>query len=409
MDTAAAVQERYSAASKTMEVALCCPVTYQGKYLSVIPEEVVEKDYGCGDPTPYIKEGDVVVDLGSGTGKICFIASQIVGPKGKVIGVDRNQDMLAVARRNQPIVAERIGYNNVQFVNGNIEDLALDLDALVQWVQNHLSAPAMTSSHWKQKRPTAPRSTPNCNESVDAVVSIAYLILCPMRIDSNCCTRLYRIVRNGGLVSISDIVCDEDVPEDMKRDPDLWSGCISGAFREDLFVKAFAEAGFHGVRIVKRDAQPWQVVRNIEFRSVTVVAYKGKAGACLEGFHAVLYRGPWLRVTDDDGHTLVRGERMAVCAKTHALLTRDPYANDVVSIPPHYAVAADAMQPFPCDAGSVIRTAAETKAKRAGGVAAAASDAQPTAACAPGACCAPASAAAAAAAAAAAGGKPRCC
>jgi hypothetical protein len=75
---------------------------------------------------------------------------------------------------------------------------------------------------------------------------------------------------------ISDIVSDEDVPERLKQDLDLWSGCISGSFREDLFLEAFEQAGFYGVSLLERQQDPWRTVEGIEFRSVTVVAYKGK-------------------------------------------------------------------------------------------------------------------------------------
>ena len=95
--------------------------------LEIIPNEVIEKDYGCGDPSQYLKAGETVLDLGSGTGKICFIASQVVGPEGKVIGVDMTDDMLEVARRNEPIVADKIGYSNVEFRKGRIQDLGLDI------------------------------------------------------------------------------------------------------------------------------------------------------------------------------------------------------------------------------------------------------------------------------------------
>src|SRR5467141_3029666 len=124
------VRERYAAGAKERADKLCCPVDYESEYLKAIPQEVVERDYGCGDPTRYLREGEVIVDLGSGTGKICFIAAQIVGPKGKVIGVDMTDEMLEVARRNAPIVAQRIGYANVEFHKGRIQDLALDLEKL---------------------------------------------------------------------------------------------------------------------------------------------------------------------------------------------------------------------------------------------------------------------------------------
>ncbi len=130
MPAETAVKQRYAAAAKAPEAALCCPVDYDRRYLEIIPAEVIEKDYGCGDPSRYVKPGETVLDLGSGTGKICFIAAQVVGPQGRVIGVDMTDEMLAVARRNAPVVAERLGYANVEFRKGRIQDLALDLDLL---------------------------------------------------------------------------------------------------------------------------------------------------------------------------------------------------------------------------------------------------------------------------------------
>src|SRR6195256_7066869 len=124
------VRKRYAAGARVTEAKLCCPVDYKTEYLKVIPLEVIERDYGCGDPSKYLRAGETVLDLGSGTGKICFIAAQIVGEKGKVIGVDMTDEMLEVARRNAPIVAERIGYANVEFRKGRIQDLALDLEKL---------------------------------------------------------------------------------------------------------------------------------------------------------------------------------------------------------------------------------------------------------------------------------------
>src|SRR5256712_10687862 len=124
------VRLRYAAGARERADKLCCPVDYKSEYLKVIPREVIERDYGCGDPSRYLREGETVLDLGSGTGKICFIAAQVVGRKGKVIGVDMTDEMLAVARRNAPVVAEKIGYANFEFRKGRIQDLALDLEKL---------------------------------------------------------------------------------------------------------------------------------------------------------------------------------------------------------------------------------------------------------------------------------------
>src|SRR6516162_3777055 len=89
-DVEQAVRDRYAEAAKKIERELCCPVSYDPKLLEVIPNEVLACDYGCGDPTRYLRASDTVLDLGSGSGKICFLASQIVGPTGKVFGVDMN-------------------------------------------------------------------------------------------------------------------------------------------------------------------------------------------------------------------------------------------------------------------------------------------------------------------------------
>lgn len=124
------VLERYSAGAESRQADLCCPVDYDQELLVILPQEIIEKDYGCGDPSRYVKKGDVVLDLGSGSGKICYMAAQLVGVKGKVIGVDMNDDMLALARKYQNEMTEKLGSNRVEFVKGQIQDLALDLTAM---------------------------------------------------------------------------------------------------------------------------------------------------------------------------------------------------------------------------------------------------------------------------------------
>jgi len=357
----AVVRERYSAAARQSEAALCCPVEYDQRYLEAIPAEVLERDYGCGDPSQHVAAGETVLDLGSGGGKICFIASQIVGPEGKVIGVDCNDDMLQLARSAQPLVADNIGFSNVEFRKGRIQDLKLNLDLLDRRLNEH---PVSSAADWLRLgdhadhlRATAPLVE---DDSVDVVVSNCVLNLVHEADRRQLFAELYRVLKRGGRAVISDIVCDEDVPEHLQRDPKLWSGCISGAFREDRFLEEFQEAGFYGIEILARQAEPWARVEGIEFRSVTVRAFKGKDGPCLDARQAVIYNGPWQRVVDDDGHVLVRGRRMAVCDKTFQIYSRAPYAEQITPIPPAQPVPLEQAPEFDCHA-SAVRSPRETK------------------------------------------------
>jgi SAM-dependent methyltransferase len=338
-ETDAAVRERYSAAALEREAALCCPVEYDPQYLQIIPQEVLDRDYGCGDPSRYVREGDTVLDLGSGAGKICFIAAQIVGPKGAVIGVDMNDEMLGLARASVPQIVEALGYANVRFCRGRIQDLALDLDALDAWLAEH---PVHDTREWAVLEEESARlrsSTPMiADDSVDLVVSNCVLNLVREEDRRQLIEEIYRVVKVGGRIAISDIVSDEEVPESLKRDPDLWSGCVSGAFHERAFLRAFEEAGFYGIAIDHWEQEPFAVIEGIEFRSVTVTAQKGKEGPRLDANQALIYRGPWKSVQDDDGHTLHRGERTAVCEKTFRLLSGEPYTGETLPISPKISV-----------------------------------------------------------------------
>lgn len=361
MKTESIVKERYAGGANAREEALCCPVEYDAKYLEVIPEEVIERDYGCGDPSQYVKEGEIVLDLGSGTGKICFIASQVVGETGRVIGVDMTDDMLEVARRNQPIVAERVGYDNVEFRKGRIQDLALDLEALdtrlaekpVSDANSYLEMEEL-AGELKVKQPLVE------SESVDVVVSNCVLNLVSKKIRRQMFAEIHRVLKRGGRAVISDIVCDEEVPQDLQDDAELWSGCISGAFLEDEFLQAFEDAGFYGVRILKFDKEPWQTVKGIEFRSMTIEAYKGKEGICLERNQAVIYKGPFKKVLDDDGHAMERGKRYAVCDKIFHIYQSECYAGMFEFIDPRTPIPKEEAGLFDCSK-TVVRNPRVTK------------------------------------------------
>lgn len=356
-----AVKERYAAGAQAQEAALCCPVQYNPQYLKIIPDEVIERDYGCGDPSQYLHPGETVLDLGSGTGKICFIAAQVVGSEGRVIGVDMTDEMLEVARRNAPVVAERLGYANVEFRKGRIQDLALDLEKLdaalrVNPIANadaFLAADALA----EELRVTQPLVA---SESVDVVVSNCVLNLVEPRAKRQLFAEIFRVLRRGGRAVISDIVADEPVPAALQNDPELWSGCISGALTEEEFLQAFTDAGFYGVEILKLDAQPWRTVEGIEFRSMTIQALKGKQGPCFERNQAVIYKGPFKEVLDDDGHRMERGRRYAVCDKTYNLYRRAPYAACFEFIDPRTDIPLEAAAPFDC-ARTTRRHPRETK------------------------------------------------
>jgi arsenite methyltransferase len=355
------VRQRYAAGAKERADKLCCPVDYKSEYLKVIPREVIERDYGCGDPSRYLHEGEMVVDLGSGTGKICFIAAQIVGPKGKVIGIDMTDEMLEVARRNAPIVAERIGYANVDFRKGRIQDLAVDLELLDRELKrNPITDAASFLAADELAEELSVKHPLIASDSIDVVVSNCVLNLVEPKSKRQLFNEIFRVLNKGGRAVICDIVSDEEVPEEMQSDPELWSGCISGALTEEGFLTAFENAGFYGIQILKRDVDPWRTVQGIQFRSVTVEAFKGKQGECFERNQAVVYRGPFKEVLDDDNHRMQRGKRYAVCDKTYNLYKKAPYREFFEFIDPIVDVPLAEAKPFDCSR-TALRHPKETK------------------------------------------------
>lgn len=358
MNAHSAVMERYSQGARAVQTALCCPTRYDQQLLELLPQEIIDKDYGCGDPSRHVRPGDMVLDLGSGAGKICYMAAQLVGDQGGVIGVDMNDDMLALARSYQPEMAEKLGGDRVWFAKGHIQDLALDVEALDQYLsQNPVSSAADLESlkSWQaQQRRERPLIADN---SIDLVISNCVLNLVGDEEKRQLVQEIFRVLKPGGRLAISDIVSDEPVPAHLKADPELWSGCISGAFQEQAFLQAFVDAGFLAVAYDQWQAEPWQVIEDIEFRSVTLVGVKGAGTPCLDFGHAVIYRGPYASITDDEGHVFPRGERMAVCERTFSFLIEGPYQNDFIGITP-----AIPREPVPwCAPAGTPRPAAVTK------------------------------------------------
>lgn len=352
------VLDRYSEGAEQRQVELCCPVDYDVGLLNLLPQEIIEKDYGCGDPSRYVKEGDVVLDLGAGSGKICYMAAQLVGDKGKVIGVDMNDDMLSLARKYQPEMAEKIGGDRVQFVKGLIQDLKVDLTKVDQHLAKHPIHDAeslLRHQNWQQKQ--LKQQPLIANDSVDLVVSNCVLNLVHDSDKEAMIEEIFRVVKPGGRVAISDIISDEAVPLHLKDDPTLWSGCISGAMQEQTMLDAFVNAGFVAVSYDKWESEPWQVVEDIEFRSVTITAVKPMDEPCMDVGHAVIYRGPYAKVYDDEGHVYPRGQRIAICARSFELMTGNVYGDDFIGITPKVLKPAVSW----CAPAGTVRPASETK------------------------------------------------
>jgi arsenite methyltransferase len=258
-------------------------------------------------------------------------------------------------------VAKAIGHANVEFRKGRIQDLALDLEVLdaelkkrpITDAASFLAADEL-AEELRIARPLV------ASDSIDVVVSNCVLNLVEPQAKPQLFREIFRVLRKGGRAVISDIVADEPVPEHLQNDPELWSGCISGALTEEAFLQAFAGAGFYGIEILRLDAQPWRSVEGIEFRSLTVQAFKGKQGPCFERNQAVIYRGPFKEVLDDDGHRMERGVRYAVCDKTYNLYKKAPYALFFEFVDPREDVPLEAAKAFDC-ARTARRHPKETK------------------------------------------------
>jgi len=282
------VQAYYSKAAEQPQADLCCPTKYDPSLASHIPQEVLDRFYGCGSPVELadLKPGETYLDLGSGAGIDCFIAAKPVGATGKVIGVDMTDEMLKVAHRNQPLVAERLGYDVVEFRKGFLEQIPVD------------------------------------SKSIDIVTSNCVVNLSPTK--RRVFSEIWRVLNDHGRIVISDIVSIKAVPPRLKVNPDLWGECIVGALTEEEFISYLEEAGFYGVSILKKTF--WKTVQGFDFYSVTVSGFKfeKKEGCQYDGQRAV-YLGPMKAIVDEEGHLFPRGVEVEVCTDTAAKLSKAPY------------------------------------------------------------------------------------
>ncbi|WOK05973.1 arsenite methyltransferase [Imperialibacter roseus] len=169
---------------------------------------------GCGLPTQFakIQKGDTVIDLGSGAGNDCFVARHETGETGKVIGIDFTDAMIRKARAN----AEKLGYNNVEFRQGDIEEM------------------------------------PASDNAADVIVSNCVLNLVPNK--QNVIKEIYRVLKPGGHFSISDIVLVGDLPKALQEDAEMYAGCVAGAIQKDEYLGYISEMGFENITVQKEKA-----------------------------------------------------------------------------------------------------------------------------------------------------------
>lgn len=218
------VKERYSKIAeqgKAENAASCCGATTpSNKIYNIMMDDYSETQgyneeadlgLGCGLPTQFakIKKGDTVIDLGSGAGNDCFVARHETGVEGKVIGIDFTPIMIEKARAN----AEKLGYNNVEFREG-------DIDAM-----------------------------PVSDAVADVIVSNCVLNLVPNK--QLVIKEIYRVLKPGGHFSISDIVLVGNLPEALKNDAEMYAGCVAGAIQKSEYLKMITDQGFQNVTIQK--------------------------------------------------------------------------------------------------------------------------------------------------------------
>ncbi len=318
--------------SADLKTSACClaevlPAHVREALRDVHPE-VLDRFYGCGSPIPPALEGATVLDLGSGSGRDCYVLSKLVGPRGRVIGVDMTDEQLAVARRHQAWHAERLGHANVEFRAGYIEDLA---------------------------------AAGIADASIDLVISNCVLNLSPDK--ARCFAEIFRVLKPGGELYFSDVFSDRRVPTALARDPELLGECLGGALYIEDFRRAMARVGCLDARVVSstplelHNAQIEHKAGHIGFSSVTVRAFKLDLEDRCEDFGQVAtYLGtephhPHAFVLDDH-HRLETGRPMLVCGNTADMLSRTRYA-------PHFRVTGDQSRHFglfDCSPGAMSQT-----------------------------------------------------
>ena len=283
------VSDRYAKAAGTGE-QMCCPTSYDMQHLKTfIPEEVLKISYGCGTPAELqtVQTGKTVLDIDSGDGIDCFEASRLVGPSGRVIGIDMTDTMLEIARKNAAVVATNLGYpaSNVEFRKGLADAMPVD------------------------------------DGTIDLIISNCVINLAPDK--RKVFREMYRVAKPGGRFTISDIVSDQTVPQYLVHDTQKWGDCLSGALTLTDYMNGMTAAGFLGIHLVK--FSPWQVIDGIHFFSVTLTGYKLPPATATSSVRYATLRGPFSRVTDERGSVYERGVPRPITPDEAQLLSSPPF------------------------------------------------------------------------------------
>lgn len=246
------------------------PVCYEEDYIAHIPAHLRFRGYGCGSPILEAKLtlGESMLDLGSGRGIECFIASKLVGKSGFVEGVDMLDSMLKIAREGADAVAKNLGYHNLSFTKGYLEAL------------------------------------PQKDESFDVVTSNCVLNLSTHK--RKLFAQICRVLKEGGRLVVSDVVCDEEASSLIRNDANLSGECIAGALTQVHLLGLLRESGFVDVTLLKRFF--YREVKGHLFYSLSFVAYKPKN----EAYVSVMYKGVGQSLVLDEGVVLHKGVKTSL-------------------------------------------------------------------------------------------------
>jgi arsenite methyltransferase len=311
-------------------------------------------------PDNTIQPGDRVVLIGAvDVNTLATVAGQCTAT-GSILAIESND--IASLQEQILQLEQDLGYRNWRFEETELDDLSTNpgmaSNLLSSWTIQDLQDYREFQANLSQQRSDNPLVP---SESADVVVlDWAVNRLSAARVKT-LLEEAFRILRRGGKLVVLSLLADEPMSEPFPSildRPDL--RCIPV---EAEIVTLLSEAGYYGMQYAKRSDLPLKVVAGIELRLFTMEAYKGKQGICLDRGHAVIYRGPWQAVFDDDGHRYVRGERVAVCEKTYEILNRIPYQNEFMTVPCYLEIPADQAPLFDCNTPT-LRDPQVTKGKK---------------------------------------------